>query len=147
MTIEERKEYAFLLFTKEHLHQKVCAQRAGVSEKTMTAWVNADSGRWKTLRSRMLISKDHQLGAMYAQLENLNVAIQKQPGGHPDTKQADILVKLTSAIRNMETDLAIADLVESGIRFMKFLQRIGTIEQTLEVSELWNAFIQDSIRK
>lgn len=134
-----------ILFCREHLDQKTCAKRIGVSEVTFSKWVNTLN--WKALRNRLLISKEEQLNALYEQLEALNENIRNSDSKHADTKQADILIKLTAAIRNLETDLAIADLVESGIRFMKHLQRTGTMEQVQEVSELWNSFIQSSIKK
>ena len=133
------------LFTREHLEQKIVAKKVGISEKTMSEWVNKFN--WRALRSRLLISKDDQLNALYEQLESLNDAIRKSNTRHADTKQADILIKLTAAIRNLETDLAIADLVESGIRFIKHLQKTGTIDQVTEVADLWNSFLLTSIKK
>lgn len=140
------KQYlAKILYTREQLDAKVVAKRVGVSENTMSRWVNEFN--WKALRNRLLISKDEQLNRLYEQLEALNDEIRDSPARRPDTKQADIQIKLTNSIRNMETDLAIADLVESGIRFTKHVQRKGTPEQVMELSELWNSFIQDSIKK
>jgi len=139
-----KKDLAKILFTREQLDQKIVAQRVGVSEKTMSNWVN--DGNWRELRNRMLISKEDQLNSFYEQLGALNEAIKKGTG-IPDTKQADIQIKLTAAIRNLETDLAIADVVESGMRFIKHLQRVGTIEQVKEYAELWNSFIQSEIKK
>jgi len=144
-SIADKQYLAKILFTREHLEQKIVAKRVGVSEKTMSKWVN--DGNWKDLRKRMLLAKEEQINNLYEQLEQLNIAIKKNENKHADTKQADILIKLTAAIRNLETDLAIADLVESGIRFVKFLQKVGTVDQVMEVSDMWNAFIQSSIKK
>lgn len=143
-SIELKKGLAKLLFTREQLEQKIVAQRVGISEKTMSRWVN-DEG-WKELRNRMLISKEDQLNSFYEQLGALNDQI-KGNGGIPDSKQADIQIKLTASIRNLETDLAIADTVESGMRFIKHLQRVGTLEQVKDFAELWNSFIQSEIKK
>lgn len=147
MTNDEKKAYAFILYTKERLEQKICAIRAGVTEKTMSKWVNEEEGKWKKARNRLLISKENLLDSLYAQMENLNSVIEDSANGCPDSKQADAQVKLTAAIRNMENDLAIADLVESGMRFIRHLQKISTHDKVMEVSELWNDFIQDSITK
>lgn len=144
-SIADKQYLAKILFTREHLEQKIVAQRVGVSEKTMSKWVN--DLNWKDLRKRMLLAKEEQINNLYEQLEQLNIAIKEGTSKHADTRQADILIKLTVAIRNLETDLAIADLVESGIRFIKFLQKVGTITQVMEVSDMWNSFIQSSIKK
>jgi len=143
--ISDKEYLAKILFTREHLEQKVVAKRVGVSEKTMSKWVNA--GNWKALRNRLLIGKDEQLSNMYEQLANLNEAIKENPFKHGDSKQGDIQIKLTASIKNLETDLAIADLIESGIRFIKHLQKVGTFEQVVEVSDMWNSFVQASIKK
>lgn len=145
-TNEIKKELAKVLFTREKLDQNVIAQRVGVSEKTVSKWVNENDGAWKRERQRLLISKQDQLNSFYSQLENLNEQIE-EGNGIPDTKQADIQIKLTAAIRNLETDLAIADIIESGMRFIKHIQLVGTLDQVKDFADLWNSFIQNEIRK
>ena len=143
--IEDKKYLAKILYTREQLDGKVVAQRVVVSEKTISKWVL--DGNWKQLRNRLLISKDNQINLLYEQLEALNKSITETEEGYADTKKADILIKYTAAIRNLETDLAIADLVESGIRFIKHLQKVGTFEEVNKFSEHWQSFIQSSMRK
>ncbi len=147
MTIADKQYLAKILFTREQLEQKVVAKRVGISEKTMSKWVNEFN--WKMLRNRLLVGKEEILTNMYEQLEELNNAIKEREKGQrfANSKEADIQVKYTASIRNLETDLAIADLVESGIRFIKHLQQVGTYQQVLEISSLWNGFIQASIKK
>lgn len=136
---------AKILFTREKLDQKVVAKRVKVSEKTMSEWVNKFN--WKDLRNRLLLTKEEQINSMFEQLEALNEEIKKSATRRPDSKQADVQIKLSTAIRNLETDLSIAELVESGIRFIRFVQRIGTLEQTMDVTDLWNSFIQENLKK
>lgn len=147
ITNSDKQYLAKILYTREQLDAKVVAKRVGTSEKTMGKWVN-DFG-WKNLRKRLLVSKEQVLNNLYEQLEELNNTIKSRNEGKRfgDTKEADILIKYTASIRNLETDLAIADLVESGIRFVKHLQKIGTMEQVMEVSDLWNSFLQSSIKR
>jgi len=143
--IEDKKYLAKILFTREHLDQKVVAARVNVTEKTMSSWVN--DGNWKELRKRLLITKEQELSNLYEQLEALNTIIKSSATKHADSKQSDIQIKLTASIRNLESDLAIADLIESGIRFIKYVQKVGTFEQVMEMSDMWNSFIQMSIKK
>jgi transcriptional regulator with XRE-family HTH domain len=145
-TNEIKKELAKVLFTREKLDQNVISQRVGVSEKTVSKWVNENDSAWKRERQRLLISKQDQLNSFYSQLEKLNEQIE-DGDGIPDTKQADIQIKLTAAIRNLETDLAIADIIESGMRFIKHIQLVGTLDQVKDFADLWNSFIQIEIRK
>lgn len=144
LTIEDKKYIAKTLYTREQLDAKIVAKRVGVSEKTMSKWVQ--EGKWKDLRNRLLIGKEQQINLMYQQLEKLNEAIQESDSGYADSKQADILVKYAAALRSLETDLAIADLVASGIRFIGYIQKHGTLQQTQDFTELWNSFIQSEIK-
>lgn len=146
-TMADKQYLAKILFTREKLEQKLIAKKVGVSEKTIGAWV--EKFNWKSLRNRLLVGKEEVLNNLYEQIANLNEAIQAKDDGkkYGDTKEADILVKYTASIRSLETELAIADLVESGIRFIKYIQQIGTVEQVVEVADLWNSFLQSSIQK
>ncbi|NOS94547.1 MAG: hypothetical protein HOP30_21765 [Cyclobacteriaceae bacterium] len=145
ITIEEKKELAKILFTREHLDQKVVAVRVNVSEKTISKWVT--DGNWREMRRRLLLTKEAELTNLYEELEHLNTLIKTNPTKHADSKQADIRIKLTSSIRDLETKLGIAEIVESGIRFIKHVQQVGTTEQVLEMSDLWNSFVQASMKK
>lgn len=146
-TMADKQYLAKILFTREKLDQKEVARRVGVTEKTMGKWVN--DFNWKMLRNRLLVGKEEILSNMYEQLEELNNNIKARDKGtrYADTREADILIKYTAAIRNLETELAIADLVDSGIRFTKYIQQAGTTEQVMLFAELWNGFIQTSIKK
>lgn len=143
--IESKKYLAKILYTREQLEGKVVAQRVGVAEKTISKWVT--DGNWKALRNRLLVSKDQQLNLLYEQLEKLNEQIQASEEGFASTREADIIIKLTAAIRNLENDLNIADLVESGIRFVKFTQSTESFETTQHMMELWNSFLQAQMKR
>jgi transposase len=143
-SIEEKKAYAKILYTREQLNGKIVAARVGVAEKTISKWVN--EGGWKDLRNRLLVSKENQINLLYGQLEQLNQAIKDSDTKYPDTKQADIQVKVTAAIRSLETDMNIADLVEAGIRFVKFIQKVGTFDEVQETIDLWNSFLQNEMK-
>lgn len=146
LSIPDKQYLAKILYTREHLDGKVVAKKVGVSEKTMSEWVNKFN--WKNLRNRMLLSKDDQINALYEELEEITTVIREKGKGQrfADTKIADIRVKTTAAIRNLETDLAIADLVESGIRFIKYLQKVTDAQTVVDIADKWHSFIQVSIR-
>jgi len=147
LTIADKQYLAKILFTREKLDQKLIAKKVGVSEKTISKWVN--DFNWRSLRSRLLVGKEEILTGLYDEMQEMQTAIQSKPSGqrYSDSKMADAKLKITASIRNLETELAIADLVESGIRFLKHLQQVASIETVMEVAELWNSFLQESVKK
>ncbi len=146
-SLTDKQYLARILFTREKLEQKLIAEKVGVSEKTIGKWVNENN--WRSVRDRLLIGKEEVLNSFYEQLAEINESIRNKPEGerYGDSKISDTQVKLTASIRNMETDLGIADLVESGIRFIKFIQKYGTVEQVMIIDELWNAFLMENFKK
>lgn len=147
MTNTDKQYLAKILFTAQKLDQKTVANKVGVSEQTMSKWVTQFG--WKGLRDRLLVGKEEMLSNMYEQLAELNEAIREKPKGkrYADTKQADVQVKLTAAIRSLETELAIADIVGAGMRFLKFLQSKKLFDEVSVFAETWNDFIQHEIKR
>jgi hypothetical protein len=141
-----KKELAKSLYVQEKLEQKVIALRVGVSEKTIGKW--AADNHWDKARRTLLISKDALLNSYLDHLEDLNRAIAEREEGKrfATTHEADIIVKYTAAIRSMETDLCIADLVGAGTRFIKFAQNLVASEQINEIINLWDSFILNAIK-
>ncbi len=147
MTESDKQYLAKVLFTSQKMEQKLVAKKVGVTEVTMSRWVTKFG--WKDLRNRLLVGKEEILNNLYEQLEELNNTIREKEKGsrYADTKQADVLIKLTASIRNMETELAIADIVGAGLKFIKFIQTKGTFTQVQEFAELWNGFIYFELKK
>ncbi len=147
ISISDKQYLAKILYTREKLDAKMVAKKVGVSANTMNSWV--EKFQWKSLRNRLLIGKEELLNNLYEQMQELNEHIKTKGDGkrYGDSKEADTMIKYTASIRNLETDLSIADIIDSGIRFIKFLQKVGTIEQVLEFSDLWNSFIQIEMKR
>jgi transposase len=142
------KQYlAKILFTREQLDQKVVAKKVGIAEKTMSKWVNDFA--WKKLRSRLLLSKDEQINAMYEELEEIKEKIKAKPPGerYADTKLADVRIKTTTSIRNLETDLGIAEAVDIGIKAIKHAQKTCKVEEVIWLTDFWHGFIQGLLKK
>jgi transposase len=97
-SMADKQYLAKILFTREKLDQKIIAKKVGVSEKTISKWVNDFA--WKNLRNRLLIGKEEVLHNLYEQISNLNEAIRSKNNGkkYGDTKEADILIKYTASI-------------------------------------------------
>lgn len=135
-----REIYLLGNYTYEEIAQKVGAQR-----QTISRWAKA--GNWDNLKAGMTVTREAILSRMYQQLNNINSAIlEREPSKrHPDTKEADVMVKLAAAIKNMETDVGISDIISVGMRFGEFLRRID-LDKAKEYVKLWDVFLKEQIK-
>lgn len=142
---EQKKElardiYLYGNFTLEEIGLKV-----GTTRQTVARWAKA--GKWDELKAGMTITRQEILKNMYRQLNELNQGILQRPAGerHASVKEADVLAKLSAAIKKMETDVGITDIVSVGIRFGEWL-RAFDVGKAKEYVQLWDAFIKEQIR-
>jgi DNA-binding XRE family transcriptional regulator len=145
LTIQQKKSIAQDYFVKLLLTQKEVASRVGVSEKTMVQWVKA--GKWDELRTSMLITKDQQIRNLYAQLNELTSEIAQKPEGkrYPDAKEADSQVKIASAIKQLESELGVSEIIDVG-KLMVELVRIEKPALVTPVVEAVDLLIKSKTR-
>lgn len=146
LSINQKKEWAQQLYCEDKLKQKLIATKVGVAEKTISKWVN--EGNWDRLRKSLLVSKQEQLANMYEQLSEINSYIKSKPEGErfADSKQADIMVKITASIEQLEEETNMADVFEVGKRFIRFLQE-HDFEKAKEVVDLYDSFIKNCLKQ
>ena len=147
MKTSDKKEWAKLVYTRDpvKLTQKEVAKKVGVSERTMSNWVNKE--RWDTLRQSIIVTKAEQLSRIYMQIDELNTAIFEREKGKrfATSGQADTLNKLAAAANKLETEASIADVIEVSKRFLNWLRQ-NEFEKAQELSNLFDAFIKDSVK-
>ena len=121
------------------------AKKVGATRQTISRW--AKEGNWDGLKAGMSVTREEILKRMYQHLDNINAAIlEREPGRRqPDTKEADVMVKLAAAIKSMETDVGVSDIISVGMRFTEWLRR-ADLEKAKEFVEYWDAFIKGQIR-
>ncbi len=143
-----KKEHAKLLYTREKLDQKEIAERTGVSEQTISKWVNADRGEWKRLRQSLIVTKSEQLSRIYEQIDEVNTTIREREQGnrYASSKEADILVKLTAAAKNLESEASVADVVEVSKKYLNWL-RILAPNKAREAAMMFDDFIRDLLKR
>ena len=147
ITMADKQFMAKILYTQQKLEAKLVAARVGVSEKTIGKW--AADGNWKTIRRRLVIGREEMLAHLYEQMEELNNTIKdREPGQrYANAKEADTLIKYSAAIRNFETDTAIADIINTGIRFLRFAQEKMELDELLSFADIWDEFIYEQIKQ
>ena len=148
LTNKQKKEWAKSEFLRGDLNQKEIAEKVGVSAVTMNKWANDPEDNWDRLRKSMLITREAQLSRLYEQLDELTSSIKKKPEGqrYADSKQADIISKISGAIKTMETEASISDVVEVSKRFLNWLRPLAP-QKAREAAAMFNDFIKDLLKR
>jgi len=143
MNIKQKKEWAYMLFADGSLTQKDIAAKVGVSERTMSQWVA--QGQWHEMRTTNSHSKQRALAHAQAQLANINDIINQRPNNYPDTKEADVIMKLTAAISRLEEETTLSDVNVIGKELTSFVQSQNPAEARI-VATWYDAFIKHKIK-
>lgn len=145
LTIKQKKEWAQTLYVVERLSQKEIAKKVGVSEKTMSQWANKE--KWDTLRVSVIISKEQQLNRLYAQINELNTAIEKRAEGerYAIKGEADTLVKLTSAAKDLEMQTGISETI-TVLKNLTNWVKVFDLPKAQDLVKLHDQFIQAIIK-
>lgn len=130
-----------MLYTKENLTQAEIAEKTGVSKVTMNKWINTE--KWEHFKVSITITREEQLKNLYRQLQELNAAILKKPEGerYATSAEADTITKLANAIKKMETELSLSEIISS---FGGFFNWLRTVEpgKVKEISPVMDAYIK-----
>ena len=137
LTNEQKKAWAKTLYTRETLTQAEIAERVGVSRVTVNNWIG--KGSWEQLKASITITRDRQLA-------ELNNAIMGKPEGErfPNAAEADTISKLSNAIKKLETEVGLADIISV---FSDLLRWVRTYDSTQakEITPLLDAFVKSKL--
>lgn len=145
-TIQRKKDYAKLLYTVQGVTvQKELAERVGVSPQSINKWVNEEN--WEHLRASEIITKEEELKRLYAQVTELNDHVAAREKGHrfANSKEADTLVKLTAAIRQMETDTSTSDTISALTKFIIHVRK-EDYKVAMDITTWADQFIKTLVR-
>ena len=138
LTNAQKKEWAKTLYMRENLTQQE------MSRVTVSNWVRA--GKWEEQKAGLTLTRQEQVANLYRQVAEINRAISARAEGErfPNSKEADILGKLSAAIRNMEQETGIADIISVLTGFIEWLRPFD-LEKAKELTRLADAYIKDKL--
>lgn len=144
LTNAQKKEWAKTLYLRENLTQQEIAERVGVSRVTVSNWVR--SGKWEGQKAGLTLTRQEQVANLYRQVAEINRSISTRAEGErfPSSKEADILGKLSAAIRNMEQETGIADIISVLTGFVEWLRPLD-LDKAKELTRLADAYIKDKL--
>ena len=144
LTNNQKKEWAAVLYLKENLTQAEIAERVGVSRVTMNKWVKSE--KWEERKAGITLTREEQIKNLYRQVAEINEAISGREKGKrfANNTEADTLAKLSGAIKKMETETGIADMISIGTRFVEFLRTID-LDKAKDMARLFDIFIKQNL--
>lgn len=146
LTNKQKKEWAGMLYLKENLTQQEIAEKVGVSRITINKWIKAEM--WEQRKAGLTLTREEQISLLYQQVAEINRNIKDREEGKrfATSKEADVLIKLSSAIKKMETESGIADIIDVGMRFIEFLRPVN-LELAKDVTRMYDLFVKSSIKQ
>ena len=144
LTIAQKKEYAGVLYLKDNLTQQEIAEKVGVSRQTLSKWIKAE--KWEERKVGITLTREDQISNLHRQVAEINKVIMEREAGkrYATPSEADTLGKLAAAIKKMESDVGIADIISVGMRFINWLRPVD-MNKAKEFTGLWDMFIKDSL--
>lgn len=145
LTIKQKKDWAKMLYLKEHLTQVEISERVGVSKVTINKWVKAE--KWEELKVSVSITREEQLANMYRQIAEINKVISTRAKGErfATSKEADIINKIAASIERMEKEVGISDIISVSKAFLDWVRKSDT-EKAKELSYMFDSFIKEKLK-
>lgn len=101
---------------------------------------------WEQLKASITITREEQLKNLYRQLAELNNAIMGKPEGErfPNAAEADTISKLSNAIKKLETEVGLADIISVFSDLLKWVRTYDST-QAKEITPLLDAFVKSKL--
>lgn len=142
---DEKKAYAEMLYMRGNMEQKDIARMVGISEQTLTKWVNDTDMGWKVKRRSFLITKKELVRRLYSIVDKITTKVDEDEEAG-DTAQADKLIKYTAAIKNLETEMSVSEIMDVAMNFTKWLQALDP-DLAMLVTEYFDKFIKHRLKQ
>lgn len=114
---EAKYEHAWLLFSQQIPQQEI-ARKVGIAERTLSRWVNEND--WINRRAAINVTRDELVNKTLGLINTLLEKATTQEGGN-GANLADQLSKLAGAIRNLDKQANVVDIVQVFMTFNKWL--------------------------
>lgn len=141
----DKKDIAKSLYLNGSFTQEEIAAKVGTTRQTVSRWVK--EGGWEELKASFTITPTQILAGLNRQIVEINNNINEREEGKrfATVSEADTLAKLASAIKKIESDAGIADIVDVAIRFTNWLRPLD-LEMAKKFNELLDAFLKEQMK-
>ena len=138
-----KKEMARVLYINGNLTQKEICLKAGISrEATLSNWIKKEE--WDKYKISLITTRQAQISMLYAQINDLQKSIESRPVGSrsASAKEADIISKLTTAIRKLEVETSARGAIEVGTGFLEFVRKSSPSDEVQLIARVYDEYIK-----
>lgn len=141
----KKRELAKQIYLRDNLSQKEIAEMVDVSQKSLSKWIKDE--RWDAEKSAYTITREQQIQRLYSHIATINDNISQREAGQnvPNAKEADTLNKLATAIKKLENEVGISEVIGVSMKICNFLRGKGNIDDAKTAAGWFNAYIKENI--
>ncbi len=114
---EQLREWAKHLYTRGEKSLAELSEDMDISEAQLRQWATESS--WDYIKKTMPTSKAYQIEKLYLLLEKTNEKLLREE--EVNAKDLDLIVKFTAAIKNLDTEISIQQIIEVAKSFTGWL--------------------------
>lgn len=137
----DKRSIARTLYLEGSYTQEEIADKVGVSRQTVVRWSKEDS--WQELKASMSITPAQLIKEWQQQIAEINRRISGREEGarFATPAEADALLKLATAIKKLQDDLGISEVISVCMRFLAWLRPLD-----MEVAKAFNGYMDAFIK-
>jgi len=141
----DKRNKAKSLYLTGQYDQKEIAELVEVSERSITKWKTEEN--WEDLKESLLTTRENELRRLYKMLRILNddIDLKAERKIPVNSKEADAVLKITAAIKNLELETSIADKVEVGMAFINMVRK-ENLELSKDITKWFDLFLQQYMK-
>lgn len=118
------------------------AELLGLSDRTVKIW--AKDGNWVKLRASQAITPQRLLDDLYMMVNQIIEKVNERKDRIANPTEAKTISQLADAIKKMQTDVGIVEIVGVGSRFITWVRQID-LDKAKEISKYFDGFIKDNV--
>jgi hypothetical protein len=140
---DNRKAWAEILYTRKNYSIDMIVATVPEERSKIEAWAIED--QWEKMRLSLLTCQREQLESLYRILGKISAKIINDIENltHAD---ADLLLKYTRAIKNLQTKKSVSDVLDGFDLYVLWLQK-ADLDLAKLVAPTYEAFITDYMKK
>lgn len=147
MTNEQKRDFARTLYLHDpDLTQHEISVRTGVKPHTVGEWIKKEG--WDKLRRSRLATRQKSLANTYAQLEELEADIMRREEGKriPNMVEAKIQLQLAAKIRQLETTLSAAEVMDVCMALINHVRTIAP-DKAADFMDFCDSYLKTVLRR